>query len=166
MSSSATSSDDAGVGHDPRGVSRGRASSGPSGSAAPSAPGQQAPRSLQDNAGWGSPSGPAPDWATAPVGSPVAAAALDTAVPGSSRARGASAVRESFAAARSATARRAAGAGAGPTGSQPPEAARAVAATDDSAVSDDDEDIEQSGDVGRTVVEKVLGGRVLSETTD
>ena len=38
--------------------------------------------------------------------------------------------------------------------------------TDDSAVSDDDEDIEQSGDVGRTVIEKVLGGRVVSETTD
>ena len=38
--------------------------------------------------------------------------------------------------------------------------------TDDSAVSDDDEVIEQSGDVGRSVIEKVLGGRVVSETTD
>jgi DNA polymerase-3 subunit gamma/tau len=38
--------------------------------------------------------------------------------------------------------------------------------TDDSAVSDDDEDIEQSGDVGRAVIEKVLGGRVLQELDD
>ena len=45
-------------------------------------------------------------------------------------------------------------------------AAPAAPVTDDSAVSDDDEDIEQSGDVGRTVIEKVLGGRVVSETTD
>jgi DNA polymerase-3 subunit gamma/tau len=35
--------------------------------------------------------------------------------------------------------------------------------TDDSAVSADDEDIEQSGDVGRAVIEKVLGGRVVQE---
>jgi DNA polymerase-3 subunit gamma/tau len=35
--------------------------------------------------------------------------------------------------------------------------------TDDSAVSDDDEDIEHSGDVGRSVIEKVLGGRVVQE---
>jgi DNA polymerase-3 subunit gamma/tau len=38
--------------------------------------------------------------------------------------------------------------------------------TDDSAVSDDDEDIEQSGDVGRAVIEKVLGGRVLEESDE
>jgi DNA polymerase-3 subunit gamma/tau len=38
--------------------------------------------------------------------------------------------------------------------------------TDDSAVSDDDEDIEQSGDVGRAVIEKVLGGRVVQELED
>jgi DNA polymerase-3 subunit gamma/tau len=35
--------------------------------------------------------------------------------------------------------------------------------TDDSAVSEDDEDIELSSDVGRTVVEKILGGRVIAE---
>jgi DNA polymerase-3 subunit gamma/tau len=40
------------------------------------------------------------------------------------------------------------------------------AVTDDSAVSEDDEDIEQSGDVGRAVIERVLGGRVLSESDD
>ena len=38
--------------------------------------------------------------------------------------------------------------------------------TDDSAVSADDEDIEQSGDVGRAVIEKVLGGRLLQESED
>jgi DNA polymerase-3 subunit gamma/tau len=35
--------------------------------------------------------------------------------------------------------------------------------TDDSAVSRDDEVIEVSTDVGRAVIEKVLGGRVLQE---
>jgi DNA polymerase-3 subunit gamma/tau len=30
-------------------------------------------------------------------------------------------------------------------------------------VSADDEDIEVSGDVGRTVIERVLGGRVIRE---
>ena len=38
--------------------------------------------------------------------------------------------------------------------------------TDDAAVSEDDEDVELSGDVGRSVVEKVLGGRVISESED
>ena len=36
----------------------------------------------------------------------------------------------------------------------------------DAAVSEDDEDIELSGDVGRSVVEKVLGGQVISESED
>ena len=38
--------------------------------------------------------------------------------------------------------------------------------TDDAGVSDDDEDIELSGDVGRSVIEKVLGGRVISESEE
>jgi DNA polymerase-3 subunit gamma/tau len=33
-------------------------------------------------------------------------------------------------------------------------------------VSEDDEDIEVSTDVGRSVIEKVLGGRFISETDD
>ena len=147
-------------------------------------------RSLQDNAGWGSPAGPAPDWATAtaaPTGvlsAPAPAtvgeasgAALPAAVPSTTatgsggassgadarHARGASAVRESFAAARSASARRE---GAGGTSHGHDATAPATPVTDDSAVSDDDEVIDQSGDVGRAVIEKVLGGRVVSETTD
>jgi DNA polymerase-3 subunit gamma/tau len=194
---------DAGAGHDPRGASRDGSGSGFSGSGgaamAEAGLSPTSARSLQDNAGWGSPAGPAPDWATAttapaapagsatpsgsasvpgagggPSGQPTAggpgsmtAASGGSAEPGSAadarHARGASAVRESFAAARSASARRdvAGGAGHGPDAAGP-----AAPVTDDSAVSDDDEDIEQSGDVGRTVIEKVLGGRVVSETTD
>lgn len=44
-----------------------------------------------------------------------------------------------------------------------PAAAPSRPLTDDSAVSEDDEDIEVSTDVGRAVIEKVLGGRVISE---
>jgi DNA polymerase-3 subunit gamma/tau len=42
----------------------------------------------------------------------------------------------------------------------------ASSVTDDAGVSDDDEDIELSGDVGRSVIEKVLGGRVISESEE
>ena len=70
-------------------------------------------RSIEDNAGWGSVSTPAPEWA-----------AQDT--------RG---------------------------------DVRRAPSTDDS-VSEDDEDVELSGDVGRSVIEKVLGGRVISESAD
>ena len=70
-------------------------------------------RSLEDNAGWGSVTAPAPEWA-----------AHDT--------RG---------------------------------VATPSPSTDDS-VSADDEDVELSGDVGRSVIEKVLGGRVISESAD
>jgi DNA polymerase-3 subunit gamma/tau len=34
---------------------------------------------------------------------------------------------------------------------------------DDSVVSADDEDIEELGDVGRPVIERILGGRVIDE---
>jgi DNA polymerase-3 subunit gamma/tau len=117
-------------------------------------------RSLEDNAGWGSVSAPAPDWATAPGPAPVtdtvsagrSASVEPSASPsvGSATGSGASAVRESLGAARR----------EGPTGSA------AGPATDDSAVSDDDEDIEVSSDVGRAVIEKVLGGRVISELNE
>ncbi|MBW8730036.1 MAG: DNA polymerase III subunit gamma and tau [Terrabacter sp.] len=133
-------------------------------------------RSLEDNAGWGSATGPAPDWATAPAGespaSGASGAAAQTAgpavgatvpaaagasaggdVPTDSAVRGASAVRQSFAQARSRAG------GSRPTDDDQPR----QPVTDDSAVSDDDEDIEQSGDVGRSVIEKVLGGRVVQE---
>jgi DNA polymerase-3 subunit gamma/tau len=69
--------------------------------------------------------------------------------------RGASAARAAFAEARSASARRA-------TNGADDEPAPAPL-TDDSAVSDDDEDIVVSGDIGRSVIEKVLGGRVVQE---
>ncbi|GAA5030294.1 DNA polymerase III subunit gamma and tau [Terrabacter aeriphilus] len=126
-------------------------------------------RSLEDNAGWGSATGPAPDWATAPApdattppaaadatGAPAAAPAPTDEAPTHSAVRGASAVRQSFAAARSRSA------GTRPSDDDEPRAPM----TDDSAVSDDDEDIEQSGDVGRAVIEKVLGGRVVQELGD
>jgi DNA polymerase-3 subunit gamma/tau len=108
-----------------------------------------------DSGGWGSVSSPAPDWATARRSAdtrPVGVGA--TGGPPTTALRGASAVRESFAQARSAIGRRV------------ENDAPSAPLTDDSAVSVDDEDIEVSGDVGRTVIEKVLGGRVVSETAD
>ncbi|NUO36474.1 MAG: hypothetical protein HOQ27_15600 [Dermatophilaceae bacterium] len=77
-------------------------------------------------------------------------------VPTDSALRGASAVRQSFAQARSRSATSRAN-----DGDQPRQPV-----TDDSAVSDDDEDIEQSNDFGRAVIEKVLGGRVVQELDD
>ncbi len=130
-------------------------------------------RSLQDNAGWGSTTGPAPDWATGPAsaspptvspstaspsaaspppGAASAGGASGGEAPTDSAVRGASAVRQSFAQARSR---------AGARSTDDDQSRQPV--TDDSAVSDDDEDIEQSGDVGRSVIEKVLGGRVVQE---
>ena len=114
-------------------------------------------RSLEDNAGWGSVSAPAPDWATAgpsPVGAPQPSAPSTAPNISQSKTRntaaGASAVRASLDAARR---------------SPQPVVAEATprAFTDDSAVSRDDEVIEVSTDVGRAVIEKVLGGRVLQE---
>ncbi|MBC9822579.1 DNA polymerase III subunit gamma and tau [Terrabacter sp. MAHUQ-38] len=138
-------------------------------------------RSLESNAGWGSATGPAPDWATGPDPGGSGSAAASPAshpqgasgagpsagggsgggesgapAPTASALRGASAVRESFAQARS---RSSASRTSDEEQPRPP-------LTDDSAVSDDDEDIEQSGDVGRTVIEKVLGGRVVQELDD
>ncbi|NNM47199.1 DNA polymerase III subunit gamma and tau [Knoellia koreensis] len=43
----------------------------------------------------------------------------------------------------------------------PPDAPKHVA--DDSVVSDDDEEIEELGDVGRPVIERILGGKVIDE---
>jgi DNA polymerase-3 subunit gamma/tau len=65
-------------------------------------------------------------------------------------------VRESFAQARSRS--------ASSRSSDDDEPRQPV--THDSAVSDDDEDIEQSNDIGRAVIEKVLGGRVVQELED
>jgi DNA polymerase-3 subunit gamma/tau len=93
---------------------------------------------------------------TATVTDAPAARSDEGAPPTRAAVRGASAVRQSIAEAR-----------AGSVGSihAGPDAARRPV-TDDSAVSDDDEDIEQSGDVGRAVIEKVLGGRVVLESDD
>ncbi|MGN6753433.1 MAG: DNA polymerase III subunit gamma and tau [Intrasporangium sp.] len=128
-------------------------------------------RSLEDNAGWGSVTGPPPDWATGPsAGATAPQQDSNTAVteappvkePSSPQPRnqpaprgtrsGADAVRASLDAARRAGA---------PASSGADEVRRPL--TDDSAVSDDDEDIEVSTDAGRAVIEKVLGGRVLHE---
>jgi DNA polymerase-3 subunit gamma/tau len=128
-------------------------------------------RSLEDNAGWGSVTTAPPDWATGPVApaatpqqrsEPEANQAPRTegraepenrqqAAPRSTRS-GADAVRASLDAARRAGA---------PTRPSKDEVRKPF--TDDSAVSEDDEDIEVSTDVGRAVIEKVLGGRVLHE---
>jgi len=116
-------------------------------------------RSLQDNAGWGSATGPAPDWASAPTSAAAPDQATEPAgieVPMASAVRGASAVRQSFAQARSRS-----GGSRATDDDQPRQPV-----VDDSGVSHDDEDIEQSGDVGRSVIEKVLGGRVVQELDD
>lgn len=111
-------------------------------------------RSLEDNAGWGSVTAPAPEWATAPSAPVAPAAAGGGGQTPRGSTKGASAVRESLDAARRSA----------PTESRAASpAAPSRPLTDDSAVSEDDEDIEVSTDVGRAVIEKVLGGRVISE---
>jgi DNA polymerase-3 subunit gamma/tau len=102
-------------------------------------------RSLEDNAGWGIVTAPAPEWAAAPD---PPSASTTTFSPG------ANAVRESLGAARRGAAK------------DDANDARPAPSTDDSVVSQDDEDVELSGDVGRSVIEKVLGGRVISESAD
>ncbi|WP_323097502.1 DNA polymerase III subunit gamma and tau [Intrasporangium sp. YIM S08009] len=188
---------DAGAGHDAggAGAASGGGPGGSSGASGPGASGRLADaglspvsgRSLEQNAGWGSASGPPPDWATGPAGEPAptpsgggASAGAATAVaappatqtqaaanpsaepgvvaPTATALRGASAARAAFAEARSASARRAT------SGTDDEPAPGPV--TDDSAVSDDDEDIVTSGDIGRSVIEKVLGGRVVQEIED
>jgi len=44
-----------------------------------------------------------------------------------------------------------------------PEEAEAAHEADDSAVSDDDEDVEEAGEVGIPVVERLLGGTVIRD---
>jgi DNA polymerase-3 subunit gamma/tau len=44
-----------------------------------------------------------------------------------------------------------------------PERTPEAYVADDSAASDDDEDIEAVGEVGRPVIERILGGRVIDE---
>ncbi|MDN5764943.1 MAG: DNA polymerase III subunit gamma and tau [Humibacillus sp.] len=145
-------------------------------------PGATPGRSLENNPGWANVTSPAPDWASDPAatdavppgrgsssGSAPAAgrthassaapsddrrASASGPDPGAPR-RGANAVRESLAGARS--------------GTRPPDEPEQTGRDDlgdDAAVSDDDENIEVSGDVGRSVVERVFGGRVLSESDD
>ena len=49
----------------------------------------------------------------------------------------------------------------------PPPVVRPEDLTDDpDAISDDDEDIEASGEVGTAVVERLLGGTVISESDE
>ncbi|MCU1538170.1 MAG: polymerase subunit gamma and tau [Humibacillus sp.] len=169
---------EAGAGHQSRGSDRGGSPARGSSTAVDPGLSPMSPRSVQDNPGWGASTAVAPDWATgadtvtptppppigpAPAGepstAPTAAASPDH------HARGASAVRQSFNAARSASSQRDSS-GPGARTSRGDDRAPGAPTTDDSAVSDDDEDIEQSTDVGRPVVERVLGGRLVSETTD
>ncbi|MEO5744782.1 MAG: DNA polymerase III subunit gamma and tau, partial [Terracoccus sp.] len=132
----------------------------------------------ENNPGWANVTAPAPDWASVPpatgAGTPAPADALaagaawgtttsasaerDAGASGpdpDAPKRGATAVRESLAGARS-----------GARAPDQPEQTGRDDLGDDSAVSDDDENIEVSGDVGRSVVERVFGGRVLSESDD
>jgi DNA polymerase-3 subunit gamma/tau len=112
-------------------------------------------RSLEHNPGWGSATTPAPEWAVAPAPpESTGAAPVPPPAPAATSTPGASAVRESLGAARRGAAKDA------------PSDSRPARSTDDAAVSHDDEDVEQSGDVGRSVVEQVLGGRVISESED
>ncbi|HET7400026.1 MAG TPA: DNA polymerase III subunit gamma and tau [Intrasporangium sp.] len=144
-------------------------------------PGAEGGAALETNSGWGAVTSAAPDWATsgtaarpatAPAPDPAPQGAPDQtpqgapdrpgkleAVPtdgapdhGRTARSGARAVRQSLGQARQVR-------GA-------PVDRPVGQLTDDSAVSDDDEDIEQPGDVGRVVIEKVLGGRVVAETED
>ncbi|GAB2765956.1 DNA polymerase III subunit gamma and tau [Terrabacter koreensis] len=128
------------------------------GAPGPSSSGGPGPASSASGAGAVRPpasraSGSAAPPAPAPAG--AASGSVDGA-PTDSALRGASAVRESFAQARSRS--------ASSRSSDDDEPRQPV--TDDSAVSDDDEDIEQSNDIGRAVIEKVLGGRVVQELED
>ncbi|GAA1875209.1 DNA polymerase III subunit gamma and tau [Lapillicoccus jejuensis] len=140
-----------------------------SGSSASSGPASPAPAS----ADWGQAStGPAPDWASgAPSGTTAATpparphrepeVAAPPMVPAADHAARAAGVREELARARQTAADRQERA----AGETAVDDAPYVPAADDEA-SPDDEDFAPSGAVGREVVERVLGGKVLGEFED
>ncbi|GAA4711776.1 DNA polymerase III subunit gamma and tau [Pedococcus ginsenosidimutans] len=124
------------AGASPSGDAGGRAA------AAYAASGAVAPTPESGDGGWASAaSAPSsgPSWATEPApGSPAIAVA--PAQPGSLLARAKAEVA-----------------------AEEPERTPETYVADDSAASDDDEDIEAVGDVGRPVIERILGGRVIDE---
>ena len=109
-----------------------------SGAVAPST----APAPESGDGGWASApsaSGSGPSWAT--EGAPGAPAiAVSPAVAGSPLARAKAEVA-----------------------AEQPERTPEAYIADDSAARDDDEDIEAVGDVGRPVIERILGGKVIDE---
>ena len=115
-------------------------------------------------ADWSSTSGPAPDWATSrPVSTPAPTHAVVAPViqlPKGAAAQ-AKSVRDELVRARRQTADQGPGAHRRSPADQPQE--RTV---DDTQVSVDDEDIVESGTVGREVIERVLGGKFLGEFED
>ena len=110
-----------------------------SGAVAPS------PAPESGDGGWASaPAAPGsgPSWATEPAGgaAPIAVAPAAPPAPGSLLARAKAEVA-----------------------AEEPERTPDTYIADDSAASDDDEDIEAVGDVGRPVIERLLGGKVIEE---
>ncbi|KRE56308.1 DNA polymerase III subunit gamma and tau [Phycicoccus sp. Soil748] len=131
--------------------SGGASSSGDAGgraAAAYAATGAVAPTPESGDGGWAgaaSAPGSGPSWATEPgPGAPgsqgAPAVAVAPAPPGSLLARAKAEVA-----------------------AEEPERKPETYVADDSAASDDDEDIEAVGDVGRPVIERILGGRVIDE---
>ena len=110
--------------------------------AAYAASGAVAPTPESGDGGWASASsapGSGPSWATEPAPGSTAVAVAPPA-PGSLLARAKAEVA-----------------------AEEPERTPETYVADDSAASDDDEDIEAVGDVGRPVIERILGGRVIDE---
>ncbi len=154
------------------------------------APAARAAPPAEADGGWGSTGAPAPDWATASASgttatsstsaSPAARSAPEPgAVPepaadpapgiGVNARERAASVRHELARAKresaeSGSTRGARGARRQSAGVAEPE--RSASVVDDAGVSADDEDILESGSVGREVIEKVLGGRLLGEFDD
>jgi DNA polymerase-3 subunit gamma/tau len=137
-----TSSGHSSGGASPSGDAGGRAA------AAYAATGAVAPTPESGDGGWASAAsapGSGPSWATEPAaGAPgsqgAPAVAVAPAPPGSLLARAKAEVA-----------------------AEEPERKPETYVADDSAASDDDEDIEAVGDVGRPVIERILGGRVIDE---
>jgi DNA polymerase-3 subunit gamma/tau len=97
----------------------------------------------ESSAGWASaPSAPgsAPSWATEPAAAAPEFSDAESAPQMSHLERAKAAVK-----------------------AEGPAAAQRARVADDSAASDDDEDIEGLGEVGRPVIERILGGRVIDE---
>ncbi|MDN5796523.1 MAG: DNA polymerase III subunit gamma and tau [Intrasporangium sp.] len=131
-----------------------------------------ASRSLDDNASWGSVTAPPPDWAAEPLAAEPLAAEPTTDVSTGPRPNGSPGTPEGPGPVKSSRTAAAREPAPGPTGSgafpvttdgSASSADGSASSADDSAASADDEDIEISTDVGRAVIEKVLGGTVLQE---